>query len=836
MNKQFLLLIFLTICLISIAYISNVIYFPVDILNLFPAFHAKTSLIPHNTLVSDPVFQFEPWRHFIRETIFSGVFPLWNNLNAGGVPLFANTTSAILFPLNFFYYISPSSISLNLIPILKLNLLFIFTFLYLKSIKVSNGPAFLGAVAVCFSGFSLVWLLWPQTNVYMFLPLFLYLTEKIRNSKREKVWYVLLSLNYCLAMFGGHYETLLHLMLLHLPYTYLRLRLSIRKFFVFVSFLVLGILLSSIQLFPFLEYFINSSAFAYRTHSSYLYLPLQSAVLNILPFLSGAPHLSHYRPISIVTNFQESMGGYTGTIIILAAFVGFITQFRKNSLIRTWAAIAVIFWFLAYKIWPLGLLLELPLISQTQNSRLSAISAFATIVLFVLAIEKMPIHIKKQKFFVPLTFGVITLGLLFLVLAIEILTITTKLNVFHHPYVPQLNTHILFIALTTLLFIPTLYFNKKRRLFVLSIAILVSLQTIYLLAGYIPLLKTSSYYPQAPVIEKILSLQKGTVLEVGNPSIPPNTNLIYRIPHAQNYDAIEVRKYKEEFDKTFSYVNQWGKVEEVSPENLDKFNISYVLSDYNINFASQKVQPKYTTLLGPITSSKTLKADFIPTSSELMEIRLLPANYNRKNSCILEVGIIEQETNNRIFDGKVECETLLDKMYFTLESNGTELIPYKKYTLTLSSEETNKQNSVGLWGDGGVPFVELYFNKKQQPYKMLFEGNGIKLFKTPKNDIVRIKGRYGVLKDAPNELRFSYESIEDGFGEVKKTFYPGWKAYIDGKEVAIGDGRPFMKIEFPKGKHIVSLHYDPMSFKLGILMSLAGLVILVLVAKFKKLA
>lgn len=835
MNKLFFALFFLTALVLSLTFILKVIYFPVDVLNLFPSYHTEASLIPHNTLVSDSVFQFEPWRHFVKETIFSGVFPLWNNLNAGGVPLFANAQSAILFPINFVYYIFPPSVSLNLIPVLKLNFLFLFTFLYLRSIRISNAVSLLGGITVCFSGFSLVWLLWPHTNVYIFLPLFLYLTEKIRSGKGEKKWYVLLSVSYCLAIFGGHYETLLHMMLLHLPYAFFRFQLDRRKFFVFMVFVILGVLLSAVQIVPFLEYFLNSSAFAYRTHSAYLYLPVQSAVLNILPFLSGAPHLTHYRPIVTVTNFQESMGGYTGVIVVLTAFAGVVTLIRKISLVKLWSVLTVIFWLLAFKIWPIGLFLELPLISQVQNSRLSALAGFSTIILFAITIEKIAFIVGKRKKILPITFGVVTLVLLIGVLCIEVLSITTKLNIFRHPYITQLNAHIIFISFTTLLFVPALYFVKKFKFYIFLIAILIGSQTLYLLAGYIPLLNASSYYPHSPVVEKLQNLPKGTVLEVGNPSLPPDINLMYGISLAQNYDGIEIKEYKGAFDEAFLLVNQWGKVENVSLESLQKFNISYVLSDYNINYVRQKVQPIFTAIIGPITSSYPTKIEFTPEFTKLSEIRFLPANYNRNNTCVLEVEIIERETNTRIYQGKINCKNLLDKMYFTLETSGVVLIPQKKYTFAITSEETNLQNSVGIWGTNGVPFVELYFNQKPQSYNMLHEGNNIKLFKVPQPNVVRINGNYKILRDTSNELQFSYESTKESVGEVKKAFYPGWEAYIDGKKVSITNAKPFMKIEFPKGKHIVSIQYNPLSFKLGITISLVSLIVLFCIAKLKKL-
>ncbi len=823
MNKLLLALILLTICLTSVAYYLKVIYFPFDILNLLPSYHTKASFIPHNTLVSDPVFQFEPWRHFVAINIYKGIFPLWNNLNAGGVPLFANAQSSVLFPLNFIYYVLPPSVSLNLIPLVKLDLLFLFSFLYLRSLKISSAVSCVGALAVCFAGFSMVWLLWPHTNVYIFLPLFLFITEKIRDDSKRKMWGVALSFSYCIAIFGGHYETLLHIMLLHIPYAFLRLQFDVRKFLSFLLFVILGILLSSVQLVPFLEYFLNSSAFAYRMHSSYLYLPLQSSVLNILPFLSGAPHLSHYRPIVTVTNFQESIGGYTGTIIILTAFVGAVTLGKKISLIKIWSTNAVIFWLLAFKIWPFGLLLELPLMSQVQNSRLSSIAAFATVIVFTMTIEKKSILLKKGKKILPLTFGLVTFGLFCSVLFIEILTIATKFNIFRHPYITQLNTHIIFIAFTTLLFIPALYI-KKIRFNIIFIIVLITLQTFYLFAGYVPFLNASDYYPNSSVIEKLKTLPRGTILEVGNPSIPPDINLMYDLPLAQNYDGIEVKKYQEEFNKAFPSKNHWGKVESVDIKSLKKFGISYVLSDYNINNQRQEIQSDISSIIGPIKNGFQTSVTFRPLQQKISQVRFLTANYNKKNSCTLTVAISNNLDGINVLSRKINCSELLDKMFYTLTVPNTTLNINSTYRLTFTSNGTDN-NTVGLWGSEGKPFVEILYSN-ERPYELIGVYNTIWLFRVPNSSLVNLDGDYKILQNESNKLTILYTSSTNRDIEIKKTYYPGWSASLDSEKIPVLQSNPFIKIGGKRGTHVLSLYYQPFSFKVGSLVSVFVFILL----------
>jgi len=63
---------------------------------------------------------------------------------------------------------------------------------------------------------------------------------------------------------------------------------------------------------------------------------------------------------------------------------------------------------------------------------------------------------------------------------------------------------------------------------------------------------------------------------------------------------------------------------------------------------------------------------------------------------------------------------------------------------------------------------------------------------------------------------------------VSETYYPGWRATLDGREVKIEPSHQiFRAIKVPAGEHKVKFVYDPLSFKIGSLISLltlAGLI------------
>jgi len=74
---------------------------------------------------------------------------------------------------------------------------------------------------------------------------------------------------------------------------------------------------------------------------------------------------------------------------------------------------------------------------------------------------------------------------------------------------------------------------------------------------------------------------------------------------------------------------------------------------------------------------------------------------------------------------------------------------------------------------------------------------------------------------------------EDGILVLADSFYPGWKAYVDGKETKIFRANHFFRaVTIPKGEHRIEFRYQPQSFKLGLIISLISLTCLVLVSLF----
>jgi hypothetical protein len=81
-----------------------------------------------------------------------------------------------------------------------------------------------------------------------------------------------------------------------------------------------------------------------------------------------------------------------------------------------------------------------------------------------------------------------------------------------------------------------------------------------------------------------------------------------------------------------------------------------------------------------------------------------------------------------------------------------------------------------------------------------------------------------VVSEDPNQLIIRNTNLSGGWLMISNTWYPGWKAFLDGVEIPIYRADfLFMAVEIPSGEHDLTLKYQPFSFYLGMEISLGTL-------------
>jgi hypothetical protein len=98
---------------------------------------------------------FIPPRFFWVETIKKGDFPLWNPYQFSGHPFFANPQQAILYPLDALFFLLPFDWAFNAIIILHFFLGGVFTYFFLRDLKVNSTGALISGLIFMLSGYLL---------------------------------------------------------------------------------------------------------------------------------------------------------------------------------------------------------------------------------------------------------------------------------------------------------------------------------------------------------------------------------------------------------------------------------------------------------------------------------------------------------------------------------------------------------------------------------------------------------------------------------------------------------------------------------------------------------
>ena len=88
-------------------------------------------------------------------------------------------------------------------------------------------------------------------------------------------------------------------------------------------------------------------------------------------------------------------------------------------------------------------------------------------------------------------------------------------------------------------------------------------------------------------------------------------------------------------------------------------------------------------------------------------------------------------------------------------------------------------------------------------------------------------------KYTPNYIKMRVDTSSPGLLVISNTYFPGWHASIDGRKAeVVRTDYAFQGVFVPEGRHEVRLDYMPLSFVIGLMLSIAGIAALPLVYIF----
>ena len=251
-------------------------------------------LFTENTFVFRDFYRYYyPFYHLKVSLIKEGIFPFWNPYLFSGTPLFALIQLGTLYPISILLYLLPFGIGIKLFIIIHFLLSGIFMYFLGKTLNLKTSAALAAGITFSFSSFSLCMIAHPNilcSITWIPLILCLYHTALIR---RSLPWMILSGVCIAIQILAGEpvvsYMTILALFFYGIcspiggKYRFITLPLPI----------LIGVGLSLIQLLPFLELTLFSAraqGIGYQEATDWSLHP--GELLNlIIPFFSDIMRL-----------------------------------------------------------------------------------------------------------------------------------------------------------------------------------------------------------------------------------------------------------------------------------------------------------------------------------------------------------------------------------------------------------------------------------------------------------------------------------------------------------------------------------------------------------------
>lgn len=519
-----------------------------------------------NSLITDPVQQQYPWRWLAVEVEKNIQLPLWNPYSFAGTPLLATLQGGVLYPLNVLLFLLPFAIGWSVLIFLQPLLASMFTYLYLRNLRLKKEAALLGSIAFAFSGFMVAWMEWGTVgHVALWLPLVLFTIDKlIHGSKKKESFKVQLSLFnqkisppksvlwsfvYLFAMssslFAGHLQTFFYLSLLSATYFFVRWFQYGRKVSVLFLYLLLTIVfiaLTLIQWLPTAQLIELSARVSDQANwqKEGWFLPWQHVVQFIAPDFFGNPTTLNYWG---VWNYGEFIG-YIGIVPLFFAFTALLYRQDKKTLFFGLLFLLSLLFALPTLLARLPFVLEIPFLSTAQPTRLLFVTDFSLSILAALGFDyllrKKHIPVKTILLFflaIVALWGVIVFGQNTFAMQATDIAVAKK------------NILLPTLLLITASFLSLLFRIQNNMVIKICIGLFLGLAFVDLFRfGYkfLPFTPQQYLFPQTTTID-FLQKQSGNhrIMTTDRRILHPNFSVRYKLQAVEGYDPLYLQRYGE---------------------------------------------------------------------------------------------------------------------------------------------------------------------------------------------------------------------------------------------------------------------------------------------------
>lgn len=737
---------------------------------------------PGNPEVADAPAILYPFVQYTRESLPD--VPLWNPHIQSGRPFVANSQSALMSPFSLPSYVLPFWESLAWVAILKLFVAAFGTYLLGRALGMRFGGALLAGTAFGFNLWLVEWITYPHSSVWALIPLLLWSVERVVR-RPDPLTGSALSVAIAAVLVSGHPESAFHALFCATLFGLLRVVQARRAGWgtigrpLLVGGLALAgaVALAAAVLLPAVELILRSADIEQRAGSAVeATTKLRYALAPILPGYWGRPTDTLLEP------FMLARAIYIGILPLLLAAVAVILRPRGERLAL--ALFGLVCALVVFAVPPVfQLVIALPVFESGHNTRLIELSLLCVALLAgwglddVVALER------------PARLWMITVAGALLVAVPLVVVLGTgrapldatpeALRVawgFANPPIDVSDSHAgdvirlgsVFVWLPLAAGALALVVLKLRGtlsapVFTGLAVALVTLDLFRMGMGYNPAVDRDHVEPPSTPALSLLQREPTARFAATGPSGIPQTVLPMR------FGLYEARGYDLPVDRRYDTL--WRR----------------------------KVSPEFSTQVGPT-----------PASIPLFLVRVTPKRL--RTLSLLGVKHVMQADEDKPLDVPG-----LRQVY-----SGEDARVYR-----------NEQVLPRAWVVGAQKVVEGEKAALALLDDPLFDPRAAAITERPLPGLPRTAGsrRPGAARIADYEGDRVSLTADGGDGGgllvLSDLHYPGWKATLDGNDVPVERVNYVMRgVRLPAGAHRVEFRYEPLSWRIGWIVSLLALLAL----------
>ncbi|MCX7920089.1 MAG: YfhO family protein [bacterium] len=725
----------------------------------------------------DLVNAFYPWKTFLVQSVQAGELPLWNPYTFCGNPFIANFQACIFYPLDMVFFFTSPANAFRILLILHIFLSGLFTYILARYLHLNRTASIFSASVFMFSGFIFVRLSAGHStmiNGYAWIPFIFYLFLKTISEKKS-ILFLFLSIILAMQFLCGHpqvpYYTLFALGIYLFGYTVFQWQ-SERKLkplmYPWITFIAGGIVagtLAAIQMIPAWELTQLSATRAGGVQyelATVASLSLKYLLLFFAPMLLGSP---------LDNTFWGGLAGFTET----AGYLGIIP-----------------------------LLLSIYAVYRTRRTQMTILFSLIGLIALLFACGKhTPFYWLFYHYFPGFNlFRCPARWLMFVTFAVAILSGIGLHNLIEFAQEKkELKKYLIFLCFIGTIIVLTIgVLNSFKRDIIITLFQneIASLSEFY--GPSVPKEQLAALIPQDAMVNRfqviINTLWKGFGLFLISSSI---FYIFWRSKTATWYlkvlPIVVLLGDLWSFDVWFITTDKAEKFAENYYFNSPE--VQFLKSDntyYRILCLDEVLSWMHTTETGPT-------AEFRPNRPMLHQI------YDTRGYDPVTLRSYVDYINRmqgypqRSYQGGLLYIPSIEKCDWQMLSRLN-----VKYILTVN--EVNDPNLDLVFYDR----LKIYQNKTFIPRAYFVHDQR-------QENIVRTE--INIETYTPNRIEVSVSNNSTGLLVLSELAYPGWQVTVDGKKKAmVVYEEIFRAVELEPGKHQIQFRYQPLSFRLGKLVSL----------------